>query len=152
MKWIAKVNVETFFHCLLRQRQETMRWLCKVDKKATALLKQMGVTPCKKWLWGGKDMGQKKTVANDCIHETQAWHSCRRRTVQTISFSGTTVVAMTESMETSPLLSSSARKHFCPDSAQQMGINVAFSSLSKNTTLLYSVTPLYICTHWSPVT
>lgn len=79
---------------------------------------------------------------------TKLRHDTAARTVQTIGFPCTTVKATTESKETSPLLSSSAKNTFV-QSALQMEINSVFPSLSKNTVQLYSIFPLYMCTHSS---
>lgn len=84
------------------------------------------------WLWGEEDVGQKNlrstTAPTKCSHKQLQ----EERTAQNISFSGTTVLAMTQSKERSSLLSSSAQNTWVgPGSALQMGINGLFSFTPK---------------------
>ena len=80
-----------------------------MDKKATVLLKQGGVTRCRSGCEGGKDMRQKKLWPMTASTKFRHGQLQEERTAQNISFSGTTVMAMTQSKETSSLLSSSAQ-------------------------------------------
>lgn len=78
-------------------------------QKSDGAAETRGCHLLREWLLGEEDVGQKNlwpmTVPTKCRHRQLQ----EERTAQNISFSGTTVLAMTQSKETSSLLSSSAQ-------------------------------------------